>query len=167
VDSILGMFVVVLASLVPLAVLLYIVAVAIVLINDQRDPTKTLSWLLLIYILPGLGLVMYFFLGRNFRKKTLRSGWWKRVAETAQPVRDSIVSRYADDIAEGEATAKALGFDEVVRVAEAGESVVSAARLRRAHHAHRERRSSNSSRRTWLRRRSPSTSCTSSGSATS
>jgi cardiolipin synthase len=120
-ETIAGWLVSGLAVIGPLVFLVYVVVVAIVLINDQRDPTKTLSWLLLIYILPGLGLVMYFFLGRNFRKKTLRSGWWKRVAEAAQPVRDSIVGRYSDDIAEGEATAKALGFEEVVRVAEAGE----------------------------------------------
>jgi cardiolipin synthase A/B len=121
-DNIAGMLVVIVGVLFPLMIFAYIVGVAIVLINDQRDPTKTLSWLLLIYILPGVGLVMYFFLGRNFRKKTLQSGWWKRVAETARPVRERITSRYAVEIAEGEATAKSLGFDEVVRIAEAAES---------------------------------------------
>jgi len=106
----------------PLVFLGYVVGVAIVLINDHREPTRTLSWLLFIYLLPGVGLVLYYFFGRNFRKKTLRSGWWHRLAETARPVRERIVDRYADEIARGEALAAELGFAEVVKVAEAGES---------------------------------------------
>lgn len=123
-ESFAGMALAVSAPLIPLAVAAYVLAIAIVIINDQRDPTRTLSWLLVIYILPGLGLVLYFFLGRNFRKKTLQSGWWQKVAETAEPVRQRIHSRYEAEIARERSVAKDLGFDEVVRIAKAGESVV-------------------------------------------
>lgn len=121
IEGIAGMMVGGMAIIWPLVFLAYIVVIAVVLINDQRDPARTLSWLFLIYLLPGLGLVLYYFLGRNFRKKTLRSGWWQRVAETAAPVRERIVSRYAEEIAAGEARAKELGFEEVARIANAGE----------------------------------------------
>ena len=121
-EGILGPTVAAAGTLLPLAFLAYTIVIAIVLINDQRDSTKTLSWLLLIYVLPVVGLVMYFFLGRNFRKKTLRSGWWRQVAEAWRPVDERLQARYAQEIAAGEVAAEDLGFDEVVRIAEAGES---------------------------------------------
>lgn len=111
------------AVLVPIAFVVYVVVVAVVIINEQRDPTRTLTWLLLIYVLPVIGLVMYFFFGRNFRKARARSGWWLKVAEAAEPVRARIHDRYASDVARCEAIADQLGYSEVVRIAEAGESV--------------------------------------------
>lgn len=121
-ETIAGILVGSFAVIGPLVFLIYIVVVAVVLINDQRDPTRTLSWLLLIYILPGVGLVLYYFLGRNFRKKTLQSGWWQQLAEISGPVRARVMSRYADEVAAGEATAEKLGFEEVVKLAEAGDA---------------------------------------------
>lgn len=109
------------ATLVPVALIVYVVVVAVVLINDQRDPTRTLTWLLFIYLLPGVGLVLYFFLGRNHRKRTTLSGWWERLAGRAGPVHARIRARFAPEIAEGEDTARELGFAEVLELAETGE----------------------------------------------
>ena len=109
------------ATLVPVALIVYVVVVAVVLINDQRDPTRTLTWLLFIYLLPGVGLVLYFFLGRNHRKRTMLSGWWERLAGRAGPVHDRIRDRFAAEIGEGEDAARELGFAEVLELAETGE----------------------------------------------
>jgi cardiolipin synthase len=48
---------------------LYFVAVIIMLtlVYDERDPSTTLAWLLVLIMLPGLGLVLYFLFGRNWR----------------------------------------------------------------------------------------------------
>ncbi|TCK85724.1 cardiolipin synthase [Albibacterium bauzanense] len=43
--------------------------VIITILIENRNPTKTLAWLLVIVFLPGLGLCIYFFFGRRFKKK--------------------------------------------------------------------------------------------------
>jgi len=43
--------------------------VIITILIENRDPTKTLAWLLVIVFLPGFGLFIYFFFGRRFKKK--------------------------------------------------------------------------------------------------
>lgn len=43
--------------------------VIITILIENRDPTKTLAWILVIVFLPGLGLFIYFFFGRRFKKK--------------------------------------------------------------------------------------------------
>jgi len=53
----------------PLA-LIY-VGVIITILAENRNPTKTLAWLLVIVFLPGLGLLIYFFFGRRFQKKKI------------------------------------------------------------------------------------------------
>jgi len=52
---------------IPLA-LIYI-GVIITILGENRNPTKTLAWMLVIVFLPGLGLFIYFFFGRRFQKK--------------------------------------------------------------------------------------------------
>jgi cardiolipin synthase len=43
--------------------------VIITILIENRNPTKTLAWLLVIVFLPGFGLFVYFFFGRRFKKK--------------------------------------------------------------------------------------------------
>jgi len=51
----------------------YWVAVVIVVIADDREPSSTLAWLLIVIALPVIGLVFYFFLGRNWKKIATKS----------------------------------------------------------------------------------------------
>ncbi|MFA7116652.1 MAG: cardiolipin synthase [Bacteroidales bacterium] len=44
---------------------------SLVLIFKKRDPVKTLSWILVMILLPYVGLIFYLFLGRNFRKEKM------------------------------------------------------------------------------------------------
>ena len=54
--------------------LLYLLNIAIavyssvMLISSKRDPVKTLSWVMVMILLPYIGIILYFFFGRNFRK---------------------------------------------------------------------------------------------------
>jgi len=52
-------------------VLIYIVAIFIVLrtMLQNRNPSATLSWVLVLVLLPYLGLVLYFFFGQRLRKR--------------------------------------------------------------------------------------------------
>ncbi len=117
-------FLLMLATVLPIAFVVYAVAVGALVVYDQRDATRTLSWLLLLLILPGLGLVLYFFLGRNLRKQTQRSGWWQTVAQAAAPVSNRIKADHADEIAAGVQTAADLGFSEIVTLAARGENAL-------------------------------------------
>lgn len=44
------------------------IAISIKLILENRDPSKTLVWILIFMLFPGIGLVIYAVLGRNIRK---------------------------------------------------------------------------------------------------
>lgn len=50
------------------ALLLTIIFVVVVIVLENRDPIKTVSWLLVLFLLPGIGIILYLYIGRNFRK---------------------------------------------------------------------------------------------------
>ena len=47
-------------------VVIYWIGVALLIISEDREPTTALAWLLVLFALPFVGLVLYFFLGRNW-----------------------------------------------------------------------------------------------------
>lgn len=47
--------------------------ISTVLILKKQDPVKTLSWVMVLILLPYLGILLYLFLGRNFRKRKIYS----------------------------------------------------------------------------------------------
>jgi cardiolipin synthase A/B len=61
-----------LAQIVALVLVLALVAavggVVVALVTDDRDPTTVLAWLLVIALVPIVGIVLYFFIGRNYRR---------------------------------------------------------------------------------------------------
>ena len=52
--------------------LLAIASVVIVLATDDRDPSTVLAWLFVVLLFPVLGIIAYFFIGRNFRRDSPR-----------------------------------------------------------------------------------------------
>lgn len=57
-------------------VVLYEIVVIVTIIHvvmDNRQPTKTMAWVLVIYFVPVVGMVLYFFFGVNTRKERLIS----------------------------------------------------------------------------------------------
>ena len=58
-----------------ISVVLYImnmvlaVFISTVLILRKQDPVKTLSWVMVLILLPYIGILLYAFVGQNFRKK--------------------------------------------------------------------------------------------------
>ncbi|TVR72426.1 MAG: cardiolipin synthase [Marinilabiliales bacterium] len=49
------------------------ILVAISVILDNRNPTKTISWVVVLFVLPVLGLIFYFMVGKNYRKEKIFS----------------------------------------------------------------------------------------------
>lgn len=48
---------------------LIIVGVMVRVLMDNRQPAKTMAWILLLWFLPLVGIVLYFFFGQNTRKE--------------------------------------------------------------------------------------------------
>jgi cardiolipin synthase len=59
--------------LVPLVV--YWAAVIVLLIYDNREPSSTLVWLFVLIFLPGIGLILFLFFGRDWKVITARRHW--------------------------------------------------------------------------------------------
>jgi Phosphatidylserine/phosphatidylglycerophosphate/cardiolipin synthases and related enzymes len=57
------------------ALLAYWAVVVVLLISDNRKPASTLLWLFTLVVLPGLGLVLFLFFGRDWKVITARRHW--------------------------------------------------------------------------------------------
>ncbi len=53
-----------LAAVITWIIALYVVVVVVLLIYEDRDPSTTLAWLLVLLFLPVVGIPLYFFFGR-------------------------------------------------------------------------------------------------------
>jgi cardiolipin synthase len=51
--------------------LLNIVLAFVIIFLERKDPTATLAWLLVLFIFPGIGFILYVFLSQNFSRKKL------------------------------------------------------------------------------------------------
>jgi len=69
---------------------IYWIAIAIIIISDEREPTETLAWLLVAFAFPLLGLIFYFLFGRNWKKIAQRNAWMKDVFTLARPTMDRV-----------------------------------------------------------------------------
>ncbi len=53
--------------------IIIIVFVIILIILENGSPLKTIAWILIFMLLPVVGFILYFYLGRNFRKEKIFS----------------------------------------------------------------------------------------------
>jgi len=50
-----------------------LVGVMVVVILDNRNPVKTISWILVLFFLPYVGILLYIFFGQRYRKQKIIS----------------------------------------------------------------------------------------------
>lgn len=50
-----------------------VIAAAFIIFYERQEPEKTISWLLVLFALPGIGFFLYLLLGRDRRKRRFRS----------------------------------------------------------------------------------------------
>ncbi|HAQ21295.1 MAG TPA: cardiolipin synthase [Prolixibacteraceae bacterium] len=62
-----------LPSLVAILYFLTVVFIAILIILENRNPVKTISWILILVLLPFAGIVFYLFFGQEYRKTKMYS----------------------------------------------------------------------------------------------
>ena len=68
-----GFFDSVFSMIVSLSLLLAVIVTIVMIMLDNRNPFKTLAWVLVLVFLPIVGLVLYFFFGQDTRKEKLIS----------------------------------------------------------------------------------------------
>ena len=68
-----GLFESVFSTVVSLLFLLAVVITLVVIVMENRNPYKTLAWVLVLVFLPVVGLVLYYFFGQDTRKERLIS----------------------------------------------------------------------------------------------
>jgi cardiolipin synthase len=78
---------------VPLVV--YWVVVAVLLIMDDREPARTLTWLFVLLLLPIVGLVLFLFFGRDWKIISARRSTRDHLMESILAKMDPIYERNA------------------------------------------------------------------------
>jgi cardiolipin synthase len=73
---------------------LYGAAVVVIIIAENREPTVTLSWILILTFLPVVGLPIYFFGGRDWKRIHARLPWVKEVRALREPFMARFYARY-------------------------------------------------------------------------
>lgn len=53
--------------------ILTIIFVCLMIVFENRSPVKTLSWVLVVLLIPFLGIIIYIFFGQNYRKQKIFS----------------------------------------------------------------------------------------------
>ena len=80
------------------------VGIVVALLTDDRDPTTVIAWLLVVALLPFVGVVLYFFIGRNYRRETpLRRRTYGETEAEAAHVLAPIYETCGEFTAEGRA----------------------------------------------------------------
>ncbi len=77
------------------AAIILLVAVAsviLILATDDRDPSTVLAWFFIVLLFPGLGLIAYFFIGRNYRRDSPRR---RRIMAQMEAVADESLAPVA------------------------------------------------------------------------
>lgn len=57
-----------LAEILSTLIIVSAVLILLLLITEERDPSTTLAWALVLILLPGLGVALYLLIGRNWRR---------------------------------------------------------------------------------------------------
>ena len=89
--------------------------IVVALLSDDRDPTTVIAWLLVVTLVPFIGVILYFFIGRNYRRETpLRRRVYGEIEADAAHVISPIYETCGGFTAEGKA---ALADTSAVKLA--------------------------------------------------
>ena len=146
---------------------IYWIAIAIVIISDEREPTETLAWLLVAFAFPLLGLLFYFLFGRNWKKIAARSAWGKEIFALALPTMNRVWGKYSSTEKDLLEWAEPKGYAPIIKTALAADTTHVLPAYDVTILRNGDALCTTRSRRTCVTPRTPSTSRSSSGSVTS
>ena len=81
-----------------IANILLVIYACIFLFFNKQDTVKTISWMIVIILLPYIGIILYIFLGRNFRKEKM----FNRKGAGDLQIKKLISNKMIDSIKDGE-----------------------------------------------------------------
>ena len=76
----------------PIGLIIYWVAVFVFIVMDNKEPEQSLAWLVLLFMLPFLGGILYFLFGRDWRAPV--NSKWRQGREFMQPAMKPIYQEY-------------------------------------------------------------------------
>lgn len=76
----------------PIALIVYWIAVFIFIVMDNKEPEQSLAWLVLLFMLPFLGGILYFLFGRDWRAPM--NSKWRTGSEFIQPAMKPYYDEY-------------------------------------------------------------------------
>lgn len=85
-------------SIITVFLALYWIAVVIALVAEDRDPSSTLAWILILCFLPVFGLILYYFLGRDWAGITSKSKWLRARESIRVPFMSDIWALNASEV---------------------------------------------------------------------
>ena len=75
----------ILSSILILLYSITIIGLVLVIIAENRNPLKTIPWVIVLLLAPGVGLLFYFFFGQDNRKQRIISRRiYKRIMKKTQ-----------------------------------------------------------------------------------
>ncbi|MBD0379637.1 cardiolipin synthase [Paenibacillus sedimenti] len=75
-----------------IVLLLFIFQTATILIGEYRRPSKTVAWLLVMFIFPVIGFIMYYFLAKEYSaRKMVRRKGPRKIAETQSKLMNQVI----------------------------------------------------------------------------
>ena len=75
---------------------LFLIAIAIKIINDTQSSTKAAAYILMLFILPVVGVIIYLSVGLNYRKSGMYSKKLEMDEDQSEKV-DNLISSYVSD----------------------------------------------------------------------
>ena len=86
----------------------FIILLAVVILLEQRDPTKTVAWLMVLLFLPFLGFILYMIFGESWRKNR----WIKEKELIDYTVLEGLIEKHMDAILDNDMVNYVLGSKE-------------------------------------------------------
>ena len=91
VDFMEGQIQIIIGSSLIILYIITIVSVVLVVLLENRNPLKTIPWIAVLLLLPGIGLIVYFFFGQdNRRQRIISRRTYKRIMK---PLRSAILKQ--------------------------------------------------------------------------
>ncbi len=101
-------------DLMVIALFLYSVVVIITLVSEERDPSTTLAWILVLLLLPVAGIALYVLFGRDQRKLVARDSRRREATMLVGRVMEPMRERHAADPALFEGDALFAGVSRTI-----------------------------------------------------
>lgn len=80
----------ILDNLIYIIFIINIVISVTIIVLERKQPEKTIAWLLVFILLPPIGLILYIFLGRNWKLNKLNTGISKELEDLINPVIENV-----------------------------------------------------------------------------